>query len=57
MHVMRQEDRTTAVRSQMEYAIIVNLDLLEINAQSVRVILLHHLEMTNAHNALKVTMV
>ena len=54
---MRLEDRTTAVRSQMEYAIIVNLDLLGINAQPVRVILLQHLEMTNAHNALKAIMV
>ena len=54
---MRQEDRTTAVRSRMEYAITVNLDLLGINAQPVRVILLRHLEMTNVHNASKVFMV
>ena len=41
----------------MGYAYPVNMDLMEINAKNVPLILLQLLVLTNAHNVLKATMV
>ena len=53
VHVMRTEEKTTAVTRRMENALTVKLDLLGLNVRSATLIL----KTRTVHNAVKATMV
>ena len=54
---MRLEEKTTLATRPVAHAYSVKLDLRVINAKNALLILLQHLVLANAHNALKATMV